>query len=57
MKFDNWVDLNYLELSHNYNSRNTEDSFQHFCEFIFVGMKKGVWLPKQYTQNIKENRK
>ena len=57
MNFDNWVDYNWLDLSHNYNSRNTEDSFQHFCEFIFVGMKEGVWLPKQYTQNIKENRK
>ena len=52
MNFDNWVDYNWLNLSRNYNSRDVTDSFQYFCEFIFVGMNNNVWLPAEYTNNI-----
>ena len=53
MSFDKWVDYNWLDLSHNYNSRNfSDDLFQHWCEFIFVGMNNNVWLPAEYTNNI-----
>ena len=52
MNFDDFVDKNYLDLSHNYNSRNVTDSFHYFCEFIFVGMNNNVWLPAEYTNNI-----
>ena len=53
MSFDKWVDYNWLDLSHNYNSRVTSDSFHYFCEFIFTGMmNNNVWLPAEYTKNI-----
>ncbi len=52
MNFDKWVDYNWLDLSHNYNSRVINDSFQYFCEFIFVGMNNNVWLPDEYKRGI-----
>ena len=52
MNFDNWVQENYLDLSRNYNSRCLDDSFQHFCEHIYVGIINGVWLPGEYTKGI-----
>ena len=52
MSYNKFVEENYLDLSHNYNSRDITDSFQHFCEFIFVGLRNNVWLPAEYTKNI-----
>ena len=58
MKLDSFINYNYLDLSRNYNSREISSSFQHFCEFIFVGLNNNVWLPAEYTKGIiiKENR-
>ena len=52
INFDKWVKYNWLDLSHNYNSRDVTDSFHYFCEFIFVGMNNNVWLPAEYTKGI-----
>ena len=58
MNLDSFINYNWLDLSHNYNNREITDSFQHFCEFIFVGLNNNVWLPAEYTKGIiiKENR-
>ena len=53
MSLDKWVNYNWLDLSRNYNSINTTDSFEHFCECIFVGIKnKYCWLPVEFTYGI-----
>ena len=52
MTLNEFVRYNWLDLSHNYNNRHTTSSFNHFCEYVFVGMKNKAWLPKEYTNNI-----
>ena len=52
MSLDKWVNYNYLDLSRNYNGINTTDSFQIFCEYVYVGLKNNVWLPKKFTNGI-----
>ena len=52
MNLDSFINYNYLDLSRNYNSREITDSFQHFCEFVFLGLKKNVWLPAEYKRDI-----
>ena len=52
MNFNQFVEYNWLNLSNNYNSRSITDSFHRFCLVIFIGMKKNVWLPNEYTNNI-----
>ena len=54
MNLNEFINYNWLDLSRNYNNRKITDSFQYFCEFIFVGMKNNVWLPAEYTNNIKK---
>ena len=54
MGLNEFINYNWLDLSRNYNNRKITDSFQYFCEFIFVGMKNNVWLPAEYTNNIKK---
>ena len=49
---DKWVNYNWLDLSRNYNSINTTDDFQIFCEYVYVGLKNNVWLPEEYTKDI-----
>ena len=52
MNFDKWVYKNYLDLSHNYNSRAITTSFDEWCRFIHKGLEVGAWLPIEYTKNI-----
>ena len=52
MSLDQFVRYNWLDLSRNYNNRHTTSSFNHFCEYVFVGMKNKAWLPKEYTRSI-----
>ena len=52
MSLDKWVNYNWLDLSRNYNSINTTDSFQIYCEYVWLGLKKGCWLPEEYTKDI-----
>ena len=53
MSLNEFINYNWLDLSRNYNNRNLADTFQHFCECVYTGMKnKYVWLPKEYTRNI-----
>ena len=47
-----FVNYNWLDLSRNYNSINTTDSFQYFVEYVWLGLKKGCWLPEEYTKDI-----
>ena len=52
MNLHNFVEKNWLDLSRNYNSINTTDSFQVFVEFVFVGIRNKAWLPEEYTNGI-----
>ena len=61
MRYNQFIINNLDALSYNYNSRlkfigNT--SFEYFCEFIYVGLKNGAYLPDEYIKNInyKENK-
>ena len=52
MSLDKWVNYNWLDLSRNYNSINSTDSFQIYCEYVFVGIRNNVWLPEKFTNGI-----
>jgi hypothetical protein len=52
MNLDKWVNYNWLDLSRNYNSINTTDSFQDFVEYVFCGIRNNVWLPEKFTNGI-----
>ena len=52
MNLDKWVNYNWLDLSRNYNSINTTDSFQDFVEYVFCGICNNVWLPEKFTNGI-----
>ena len=52
MSLDKWVNYNWLDLSRNYNSINTTDSFQIYCEYVFCGIRNNVWLPEKFTNGI-----
>ena len=52
MSLNQWVNYNWLDLSRNYNSINTTDNFQIFCEYVYVGLKNKVWLPEKFTNGI-----
>ena len=52
MSLDKWVNYNWLDLSRNYNSINTTDNFQIFCEYVYVGIINKCWLPEEYTNGI-----
>ena len=58
MNLDKWVHYNWLDLSHNYNSRDITSSFDEFCRYIYKGLEIGAWLPEEYTNGIinKENK-
>ena len=49
---DQFVEKNYLDLSRNYNSINTTDNFQIFCEYVYVGIINKAWLPEEFTNGI-----
>ena len=53
MNFDKWVENNLIALSHNYNSRNIQASFDDFCGYIYMGIINKCWLPVEYTTGIK----
>ena len=52
MNYNKWVEENYLQLSHNYNNRDIESSFDEFCGYIYTGIINGCWLPVEYTYGI-----
>ena len=52
MSLHNFVEKNWLDLSRNYNSINTTDSFQVFVEYVYVGIINKCWLPEEYTNGI-----
>ena len=53
MNYNEWVINDWIDLSHNYNSRNINSSFDEFCNYIYTGIQKKVdWLPKEYTKGI-----
>ena len=52
MNLDKWLIYNWLDLSRNYNSINTTDSFQVFVEYVYVGIINKCWLPEEYTNGI-----
>ena len=53
MNYNKWVENNWIQLSHNYNKRDIDSSFDEFCFFIFKGLEVGAWLPVEYTYGIK----
>ena len=53
MNYNKWVENNWIQLSHNYNNRDIDSSFDEFCFFIFKGLEVGAWLPVEYTYGIK----
>ena len=52
MNYNKWVENNWIQLSHNYNSRDIESSFDEFCEYVYCGIINGAWLPVEYTYGI-----
>ena len=55
MNFNQFVERNYLELNTKYRKVWREDyktSFNEFCLYIFTGLKKKMYLPKDYKSNI-----
>ena len=52
MNYNTWVEDNWLNLSRNYNSINTTDNFDYFCEYVYTGLKNKCWLPVEYTTGI-----
>ena len=55
MNYNQFVKNNIDALTHNYKSRLKfiyETPFFEFCEFVFIGLKRGAYLPKEYTKNI-----
>ena len=53
MSYNKWVEINWIALSHNYNSRNIKSSFDKFCNYIYTGIINGCWLPDEYLTGIK----
>ena len=52
MNYNEWVINNWIELSHNYNNRNINSSFDEFSFYIYTGIQKKCWLPEEYTIGI-----
>ena len=52
MIYNKWVENNWIQLSHNYNSRDINSSFDEFCNYIYTGIQKKCWLPEEYTIGI-----
>ena len=52
MNYNKWVEENWLALSHNYNNRDIDSSFDEFCGYIYMGIINGCWLPVEYTYGI-----
>ena len=52
MSYNEWVDYNWIALSHNYNSRNLTSTFDEFCNYIYAGIINGCWLPDEYTIGV-----
>ena len=53
MNYNKWVENNWIQLSHNYNSRDINSSFDEFCNYIYIGIQKKCWLPDEYLTGIK----
>ena len=52
--YNKWVEKKWIALSHNYNSRNINSSFDKFCNYIYEGIiNKVEWMPGEYTTGIK----
>ena len=52
MNYNNWVENNWLQLSHNYNKRDIESSFDEFCRYIYTGIINKCYVPVEYTHGI-----
>ena len=57
MSLEKFIEKHWLDLSHNYNSINTTDNFQYFCEYVYLGIINNAWLPEKFTKGIiRENK-
>ena len=54
MNYNNWVEINWIQLSHNYNNMDIESSFDEFCRYIYTGIINKCWLPVEYTYGLKQ---
>ena len=58
MSYNQWIVRNLDALSENYKSRFENiftTDFKHYCEYIWLGIKKNMYIPKEHLKNIKEN--
>jgi len=53
MNYNKWVEKNWIQLSHNYNSRDITSSFDEFCRYVYTGIINNCWLPVEYTYKVK----
>jgi len=53
MNYNKWVEKNWIQLSHNYNSRDITSSFDEFCRYVYTGAINNCWLPVEYTYKVR----
>ena len=61
MNYNEFINYNFKQLSHNYKNRQThvfKTHFYEYCKYVYVGMKNNAWMPVEHTKGIiiKENR-
>ena len=55
MSYNQWIVINLDALSENYKSRFENiftTDFKHYCEYIWLGIKKNMYIPKEHLKNI-----
>ena len=55
INYDEFLNKNLKQLTRNYKSRQKhifKTYFYEYCNFVYIGMKMGVWIPKEYKQGI-----
>ena len=55
MSYNQWIVRNLDALSKNYKSRFKNiftTDFKHYCEYIWLVIKKNMFIPKEHLKNI-----
>ena len=55
MKYTTFINNNLDALQQNYKSRLEfvyETPFFEYCEYVFVGLKNGCYIPNEHKKNI-----
>jgi hypothetical protein len=55
MKYTTFINTNIDSLQQNYKSRHEfihETPFFEYCEYVFVGLKNGCYIPSEHKKNI-----